>query len=562
MNVFEDLIDELKEEDLLEETVIERAGHEEETLNATVLEVSGGDSGESKSDAAASEEILETERFLSQLEAEEQKKQVSAAPTGGAVPVSENFTDHHFIVQNSGEIPEEENGKKPKQPLSEVDFYRKRAMEEVSCLQMVDLIFSNVEREQVKVMPKPYDDLRVKKVLHGFMQVSGGINSPEHAEAEFQLMQETESWYAALAARDAKISVENLRYCCETTKPPLSPPALLALARFYRNSPFSEDVRNKFDLIITRLFSRDLEFEKRELVFSRSELVGHLTELYTEWESILLYPDKDDPELESLVYGFDDFISRARKADRFEELIESAFFKEFRNFKKGASENFYAPTVAASAIECNIKIGNRYLELLEREQENFDPETLAERFGLINDQLISNATSKTLELVNVLEELRHKPKTPLFNLNELERKAGIKRTGKKGDSGLSKGKYAWIFGVNKLILGLTIATVLLTGVLYFWVEMGDSPLKKSADVVEFNLADKEFKNYVLSARISNEALFAIASPAWGPAPKEQKEEILMKMVMAGKTNNYKKVHLLDPEGKTLAAATEEKVEIK
>jgi len=57
---------------------------------------------------------------------------------------------------------------KPKMVGTEKEYFRKRAMDEVTGLQMVEHVLSGVEREQMKTVPKPYDDLPVKLALHDF----------------------------------------------------------------------------------------------------------------------------------------------------------------------------------------------------------------------------------------------------------------------------------------------------------------------------------------------------------------------------------------------------------
>ena len=288
MNVFEDLLEELKEEHLLEQTVETTDG--EKLLGQAITP--SNDKNTNNGDSLTNEEILEAEQFLRQLEEDESQNEASGENLLGMDSPTQVLLD----PINSSPVYNEPQNLNPKQKLTDFEFFRKRAMDEVSGLQMVDNIFSSVEREQMKIVPKPFDDLPVKKVLHSFLQVPNSVSSNEQAEAEFELRQGTENWYSALAARDQQISVENLRYCCETTRPPLSPPALLALAKFYRNAPFSESGRNKFDLLITRLFSTDIEHSKRELVFSHEELTGHLSELYAEWESIAFYPTDEKDE--------------------------------------------------------------------------------------------------------------------------------------------------------------------------------------------------------------------------------------------------------------------------
>ena len=220
MDVFQDLIEELRDENLLEETVIDFAA-----LAAALPAQPNGDS-----------EVAE------------------------------------------GELAE------VKTPETEADFYRKRAMDEVSSLQMVEHVLSGIEREHLKIVPATYDDLQAKKALHTFIQVHADPTSTDYAEAEFRLMRETEQWMSALSERDKKITAANLRRFCENSRPGLSSQALMALCRFYRNSAYSEASRSKFDLVMTRLFAREIEDQKRRLLFSPVDMVGHIKTLYANWE--------------------------------------------------------------------------------------------------------------------------------------------------------------------------------------------------------------------------------------------------------------------------------------
>jgi len=185
MNVFEDLIEELKDENLIEDTIFDISGRSPEAP----LENSGS------ADAS-----VETQSFSIASEAE-LVASVSADDT--------------------------------------TEFYRKLAMDEVSSLQMVGQVFAGVEREQMKAAASVYDDLEAKKALHRFLQVTGNPDSEEHLEVKRELLNETEAWNSALAVRDENITVANLRRFCENSRPVLSSQALIALARFYRNAAFS-----------------------------------------------------------------------------------------------------------------------------------------------------------------------------------------------------------------------------------------------------------------------------------------------------------------------------------
>ena len=286
------------------------------------------------------------------------------------------------------------------------EFFKKRAMGEVSSLQMVEHVLTGVEREYMKVIPKTFDDFNAKKALHSFIHLDEEINSEEHAAAEFTLMQETEGWCSALATRDHQVPVSSLRQYCENSRPALSSQALLGLARFYRNLPYSESVRAKFDFVITRLFSRPAEQEKRLCLFNRDEMLARINMLYSEWSSISLYAAEDDESKVLLTaLSFEDLSIEAENASAFDQLIESDFFGRLRMFKESISELFFAPNVTAAAIECNIRIGNAYVVLIDRESQKLDAASIQSKYGSINDQAVSEATGRTLELVDLLKEL-------------------------------------------------------------------------------------------------------------------------------------------------------------
>lgn len=173
MNIFEDLIDELRGENLLEATVIE----------------TGKSNG--KPDAKETENGKET--------VQQPKPEVVSSP---ALPTP---APPPFVAPKVETVERD------------LDFYRKRAADEVTFLQMVEHVFAGVEREHLKIVPKPHDDLEVKKILHSFVQMTHSPQSAEHAQAQFQLMQETESWHSSLSLRDERLTTAHLRRYCETS---------------------------------------------------------------------------------------------------------------------------------------------------------------------------------------------------------------------------------------------------------------------------------------------------------------------------------------------------------
>ena len=522
MNVFEDLIEELKEENLLEETVTE-----------TNQESAAAPEAESVEDVLSEfQDVFNDE--AAQINHETTVVEPPADASENIAVINEDSADTKF----SNAVP----------PTNKADFYTKRATEEVTGLQMVEHVFSGVEREQMKMMPKPYDDLECKKALHAFLQISQKPNTPEHARAEFHLMQETESWYSALSHRDKNISVTHLRRYCETTRPILSSTALISMARFYRNAPFSEQVRNKFDLILTRLFTKEIANDKRELSVSRVELIKRVSELYSQWASISLYSvNEDDSDILIITLKFEDFMAEADSADNFDELVKNDFFNRLRNFKETTNENFFAPLVTATAIECNVRIGNRYVDLIQAEKQKVEKEILEDKYGFLHDQAISESSSKTLQLVQLLRQKVEVVKTEPQK-SEVVESVKIKS---KISAKVPQAEKKNPFKVNKWLLTATILVVVVNLGLYFWMNSSSATEKNQQAVEKVNLENSALRDFIKEARISNGTFFGIVQPKWSELDKSKREDVLKKVFSTSDEKGFTKAHLLDKDGKAV-----------
>lgn len=521
MNVFEDLIGELKDENLLEETVMDAQWAGDRSASAENLSV----------EEPANAQLLET------------------AAEGDTPP------DYDLeLINEPEENPNASNAQ---------EFYRKRAVDEVSGLQMVDLVLSGVERELMKIVPKSFDDLSVKKSLHNFLQASADTESLDHAKSEFQLMQETENWCSALAHRDGDIAAADLRRFCENSRPALSSQALIALAKFYRNLPHSEAVRNKFDFVVTRLFSKEIADEKRYLVFGRDEMIAHFKTLYADWSSISLYSSSEDnSEILIAALRFEDFMVEAENAERFDDLIRTEFFDRLRQYKESANEIFYAPTITAAAVECNVRIGNRVVDLLRIERETPSSEDLYEKYGMLHDQAVSDATSKTTQLIELLRERSEEIDAEAQEFEE-ERYEAVPQKApvaikKKVVKGPPNKFLANLLAVNKWLLAATIVVVVISGGVFIWSQRfaGEGTTAvTTAGVVNFDLENSTLKEHVKVGRVSNEVFYGITAPSFDILTKEKKEEFVQKVLAAGNGNGYNKVQLSDPQGKVVAVGS-------
>lgn len=610
MNVFEDLVEELKEENLLEETVTEKISAESRAEFAvTAAKDDEGDLNEAsrfQSSTAAGETPVEFEPmqdfpadfdFAAAAdetgESEPEESFSSGSSAADALNAEElsseaetgdfSFTgqpenkDKAFETKTNFEFassaPPPEDFVAPKAEVDETEFFRRRAIDEVTALQLVEHVFSGVEREQMRILPKPFNDITVKKALHDFLQVSKNSPVSENAQAEFKLMQETESWCSALSHRDKHLSVSALRRYCETTKPTLSDQAIIALARFYRNLPHTESVRSKFDMIMTRLFTREVEGECREMLFDRDDIVRQIAELYADWASVPLYSVEDETELVLTCVKFDDFLAEAQGADDFDELVKKDFYNRLRLFKESIGDKFYAPLVLASAIESNVLIGNRYIELLEKEREHTSAEAIESQYSFLLDQAISDATSKTLQLVELLKE---KTEAVSASAAVASSAAAVHEAAKKTDAAKEDSSTAaaeakvdykkpkqsgmGFFGISQWLVYTLVGVIVFSGGLYLYVEYF-SRQPASPSVQKVNLENSAFKDYVQTARINQETFIGVVSPAWDVVNDDKKTEMLNKLLSVGKEKGFNKIHLLNNQGETVGYATEAEIKV-
>jgi hypothetical protein len=522
MNVFEDLIGELKNENLLEDTVIQvrnAASHHAPNRQGQPEHGSLGDF------AFAEEETVDFQP--ADLETEEDAL------------VSDDLQTH-------GEDSE---------------FFRKRAMEEVSSLQMVEHVLAGVEREYMKITPVACDDLEIKKALHRFLQVSRDANSDARTDAEYKLLQETQEWHSALFARDKNISVANIRLFCENSRPVLSAQALMALARFYRNSPFTEEVRGKFDFVMTRLFSRDDGYEQRKLLFGRLEMIGHIKTLYNNWSSISYHAAEDhQADIDLAVSRFNDLARNSDAAETVDELLKADVFQVIRGYKEECGELFYVPDVAAAAIDCNVQLGNKYVKLILKERSKHGAAAIEEKYGFKYDQAVSNACGKTLLLANLLGMGTEENRKDEHNAVAFEQESFILPSSTPVASYDIRRKKG-LFGVSRWLVAATILVAIGSGGVYLWAGKFAGTETPITVASELNLDGTGLKAHLKTVRVSNETAYCLTEPSWDTLGEPEQKEFLGKVYAFAQTKGLKRVNLLNQKGRTIAFVTKDKVEL-
>ena len=346
MTVFEDLIVELKEENLLEETVI------------SVDE---------------------------------------SAPAGMfALQPAEEHDFADLIETNDAQTADLEDEKARKQSNRKAVSQLNEIVEQMATYQTVEHIFGSIQGPG-SGNGGGYDELAAKKALHAAQQASADPESPEFENAVEELRSQVAIWQSSLAARDESISVGTMRKYCETCQPALSAQALFSLARFNRSNAFTEGSRRKYEFVVTRLFSRPAEDHKRTPICSREEMLSHLRSRFSDsFESYSrLYSGPVD--IAPFVTQLDQFTAEAEHVLDLDQWLSSDFFDRLNDFKETTREHFFVSDVTAAAMACNIVVLNKLADLVLEMRAGGDVSHLPGKYLATSDS-VSNAIARSFDL--------------------------------------------------------------------------------------------------------------------------------------------------------------------
>lgn len=301
-----------------------------------------------------------------------------------------------------------------------------RAIEEASVLMMTERIFAGIERVQLHIVPATHDLSPLKIALQ---DMKNGL-ALDHLEmlnnAECGISQELQYWRLSLAERDLRVGTFDLRQFCEKTGNALDFQVLAVLARFYRNLPSTNIAQSKYDYVVTKMFTREENKGKRELRIGREELLQNLNELTLEWAEVAtLRQMRNEQKITAAVTILNSFVAEAHEKQTIEDFARLEIFSRIRKFKMRLGEMFYAPEVTAASVFCNVEVGNKFAELLAKENENLRDSTTF-RIGLVESlqDFASDQSSRTKQiLTQVAAEETANPtndETPQTGFNLLE----------------------------------------------------------------------------------------------------------------------------------------------
>lgn len=246
------------------------------------------------------------------------------------------------------------------QRLEEVAELVKRAGADAVRLRIVERFLSEVERRLLKKSPVIFDIERVRTALHILRTLTDEDDVDQCLEAEFRLDQEFHLWTTLIEDRDRSIETYHFRRLCDSAPEPLDDEIYIALASFYREIDFSPSSLSKFDLSVTRLFTRTSRRGRRDVRGPRSETISRLNQLFPSAADAR----RSHVDIEYAVEAIDGFTDEALHLGSFEDLVRSNIFDRYRVFKRELASLFFEPEIVAAAIECNVAVGNVFDNLL------------------------------------------------------------------------------------------------------------------------------------------------------------------------------------------------------
>ena len=253
----------------------------------------------------------------------------------------------------------------------------------------------------------------------------------------------------------------------------------------------------------------------------------------------------------------------------FDRLIESDFFGRLRQFKESINELFYEPSVTVSAIGSNVRIGNAYVNLIFKERQKLDAESIQAKYGEFNEQSgsVSDAAGRTLELGGLLDVLTDEViKAETAAQNEPE--PSIKPQTPEAEPRAEKARSPWanklvanVKGINKVLVGVCLLLLLVTGGLYVWSTHIVDENVSTAGVAKVDLDNSPLSAHIRIGKISRETFYGVLQPSWNALSKEKREEFLQTVMNEGAERGYRQVSLIAKDGKTAGYASATRIEV-
>ena len=277
------------------------------------------------------------------------------------------------------------------------------SVEESQMLQSVEETLNSVGRIISGNSPALYNEKAVFSAAENLSRIIDEGDTESLEDGENQLAFEIEKWREDIVSRDSRLETYNLRRYFEKIHEPVSESVFESLARFYRSLPHDEPIQSKFDFAITNLYAKKSAAGTRQLCADGEHLTNDLKRMFACWNASGNCESGDESEIFHLVRKINAFVEETNDVATLEDIVARDLFNRIRTLKRAIGELFYLPEVTAAFTECNIIIGNKFTELVNKNREQTAPSPEARLdFGELFRHSSSDIVSQIEDALNDL----------------------------------------------------------------------------------------------------------------------------------------------------------------
>ena len=432
-----------------------------------------------------------------------------------------------------------------------------RAEDEFASVQLIESLLDGVLEDPSRSESSTTHAADARKALASLRQLSVEPNATGFSHSITELTKAVNAWRSALEQRDARIEAGRLRLYCENSHPPLSAKSLIELAGLYRRALFSDQTRDKFDFVMTRLFTCEGNSVKREMRFPRAESIDQIKKLYKKWDiSSVEHSGSDRDKIFEAAAKFGAFAARVDAAPTFADLFRSDIPSSIRELKKSLGETIFEPEIMASVMDCNVRIGNRFVEIAALEKQSYGSDAVSAKYGDGYDEIATESAVRTLRLAELLESPDLKPEETVA---PIEIKAEEKVRPPSEDR--QRSRTGLLRGVNKWLLAVTILVVVGGVAAFFLIKVDTVQQTGLVSAKPADISNTEFEKYFSDARTTESTLYVSADPEWDVLTADEKKKVLKSAFEQATKKGMRNVRVLNKDGKGIAFASELRQEL-
>ena len=199
-----------------------------------------------------------------------------------------------------------------------------------------------------------------------------------------------------------------------------------------------------------------------------------------------------------------------------------------------------------------------------------DADSIQAKYGDKHDDTVSEGVGRTLDLVELLRSPLHTPDLEVEVQAEIHPEVREHRSVAPIAVETVEGRELPPFiqnileqfrSMNRWISITSAVLIALSLGIYVYANFFVTEKTGASDVRVVGIDDPLYREYVDSARVSNETLYGLLLPTWDNLSKEKKQEILQKMFQDGRAKGYTQVNLINKDGKPAGFASATRLDI-